>query len=51
MTTAPGRYTVIDAPRPLDPFAMGSVATGINDRGEIAVPEPVTTLTPPREAS
>jgi uncharacterized membrane protein len=46
-----GRYTVIDAPRPLDPFAMGSIATGINDRGEIVVPEPVTALSPPREAS
>jgi hypothetical protein len=30
---------------------MGSIATGINDRGEIVVPEPVTALSPPREAS
>jgi probable HAF family extracellular repeat protein len=44
-----GRYTTIDAPRPLDPFAMGSIATGINDRGEVVVPEPVIALTPPRE--
>ena len=45
-----GRYTTIDAPRPLEPFAMGNIATGINDRGEIVVPEPVITLVPPQEA-
>jgi probable HAF family extracellular repeat protein len=44
-----GRYTTIDAPRPLDPFAMGNIATGVNDRGEVVVPEPVIALTPPRE--
>jgi probable HAF family extracellular repeat protein len=46
-----GRHTTIDAPRPLDPVAMGSIATGINDRGEVVVPEPVVSLVPPREAS
>jgi probable HAF family extracellular repeat protein len=44
-----GRYTTIDAPRPLDPFAMGSIATGINDRGEVVVPEPVISIVVPRE--
>ncbi|HEY7072567.1 MAG TPA: hypothetical protein VH479_20735 [Acidimicrobiales bacterium] len=43
-----GRYTTIDAPRPLDPMAMGSIATGINDRGDIVVPEPAIALVPPR---
>jgi hypothetical protein len=46
-----GRYTTIDAPRPLDPVAMGSIATGINDRGEIVVAEPVNAIVAPREAS
>jgi hypothetical protein len=44
-------YTTIDAPRPLDPFAIGSIATGINDRGEVVVPEPLIKLNPPRETS
>jgi uncharacterized membrane protein len=39
-----GKYTTIDAPRPLDAFAMGSIATGINDRGDIVVPEPTIRL-------
>jgi probable HAF family extracellular repeat protein len=43
-----GRYTTIDAPRPLDPLAMGSIATGINDPGDIVVPEPAIALVPPR---
>jgi hypothetical protein len=44
-----GRYTTIDVPRPLHAFAMGNIAIGINDRGEVVVPEPVVALTPPRE--
>lgn len=43
-----GRYTTIDAPRPLDPVAMGSIATGINDRGGVVVPDPVSALIPPQ---
>jgi hypothetical protein len=38
-------------PRPLDPVAMGSIATGINDRGEIVVAEPVNAIVAPREDS
>jgi hypothetical protein len=46
-----GRYTTIDAPRPLDPFAMGSTATGINDRGEIVVAEPIISIVASQEDS
>jgi probable HAF family extracellular repeat protein len=35
-----GRYTTIDAPRPVDDDDMGNIAWGINDRGEVLVPEP-----------
>ena len=30
---------------------MGSVATGIDDRGEVVVPEPAIGLVPPKETS
>jgi len=43
-----GHYTTIDAPRPLDPVARGNIATGINDRGDIVVPEPGIALVAPR---
>jgi hypothetical protein len=48
---ARGTYRTIDAPRPLDPFAMGSIATGINDRGEMVIPEPTIRLVRPKPAS
>jgi hypothetical protein len=44
-----GRYTVIDAPRPLDSRAMGNIATAINDRGELVIPEPDVALVTPAQ--
>jgi probable HAF family extracellular repeat protein len=44
-----GRYTTLDAPRPINTYAMGNVASNINDRGEIVIPEPITRVEPPLE--
>ena len=41
-----GKYTTITAPRPIDDFAKGNIAWGINDRGEIVVPDPTIALLP-----
>jgi hypothetical protein len=41
-----GKYTTIDAPRPLDDFSNGNIAWGINDRGEVVIPDPTVALLP-----
>jgi uncharacterized membrane protein len=41
-----GKYTTIDVPRPIDEFSNGNIAWGINDRGEIVVPDPTIALLP-----
>jgi hypothetical protein len=41
-----GKYTTIDAPRPIDDFSNGNIAWGINDRGEVVIPDPTVALLP-----
>jgi uncharacterized membrane protein len=41
-----GQYTTIDAPRPIDDFSNGNIAWGINDRGEVVIPDPTIALLP-----
>ena len=40
------KYTTIDAPRPIDDFSNGNIAWGINDRGEVVIPDPTIALLP-----
>jgi hypothetical protein len=41
-----GKYTTIDAPRPIDDFSNGNIAWGTNDRREIVIPDPTIALLP-----
>ena len=40
------RYTTLDAPRPVDDFSRGNIATAINDRSAIVIPDPGTGVVP-----